>query len=316
MNHKYTKELLDPLVKKSTSFRQVLLHLGLNPLGGSHFHITKVIKRLAIDTTHFVSQAHNKGKVLSKLTKEDILKQLTIKDAMHMRQSHSLKLLLYKFGLKNEVCEECGMLPIWNGKKISFHLDHKNGNRLDDRLENLRILCPNCHSQTATFSKRKLENKQDKVHSIIVKLCSGCGVTIGKRSKSGLCSKCAGKLQSKICDKDTLIALLKNNSCSSIGRRFGVSGTTIKRWVYSYDLEKVFGRGEFAKHVAKQLPKKEDLEEAIQNGVTLNDMAKKYGVCYYTVSTWLKRWGLTPLSQSDRTRFAWKKGILKKRILA
>lgn len=65
--------------------------------------------------------------------------------------SHKLKLKLYKEGVKEERCEICGISE-WQNKKISLHLDHINGNNSDHRLENLRILCPNCHSQTPTYS--------------------------------------------------------------------------------------------------------------------------------------------------------------------
>lgn len=57
---------------------------------------------------------------------------------------------LYRYGLKTEECEWCGLGPEWNGKPIVLELDHVNGNPRDNRLENLRILCPNCHSQTDT----------------------------------------------------------------------------------------------------------------------------------------------------------------------
>jgi hypothetical protein len=68
--------------------------------------------------------------------------------------SYKLKLKLYKEGIKENRCEICGINE-WQGKKISLHLDHINGNNSDHRLENLRILCPNCHSQTPTYSQKK-----------------------------------------------------------------------------------------------------------------------------------------------------------------
>lgn len=54
-----------------------------------------------------------------------------------------------------EVCEECGQGATWNGKKLTMQIDHINGNNADHRLENLKVLCPNCHTQTPTWGTRK-----------------------------------------------------------------------------------------------------------------------------------------------------------------
>ena len=69
--------------------------------------------------------------------------------------SHSIKLKLFEFLLKARECEECWQGPIWNDNELRFHLDHENGNHRDNRLENLKILCPNCHSQTPTYAAKK-----------------------------------------------------------------------------------------------------------------------------------------------------------------
>ena len=72
--------------------------------------------------------------------------------------SSKVKLKLFEFGLKKNLCEDCGISE-WNGKSIVCHLDHVNGDNRDNRLENLKILCPNCHSQTATYCRGQGKNK-------------------------------------------------------------------------------------------------------------------------------------------------------------
>lgn len=71
--------------------------------------------------------------------------------ARRTRPKSSLKLKLYKAGLKKEECEDCGMGPIWNGKRLVLQLDHRDGDCTNNSLTNLAICCPNCHSQTSTF---------------------------------------------------------------------------------------------------------------------------------------------------------------------
>jgi 5-methylcytosine-specific restriction endonuclease McrA len=69
------------------------------------------------------------------------------------RSRFNLKLRLVKAGLKPKLCEVCG-IAAWNGQRISLALHHINGDRYDNRIENLQLLCPNCHSQTDTFAGR------------------------------------------------------------------------------------------------------------------------------------------------------------------
>jgi len=76
----------------------------------------------------------------------------------HMVTNHLRKRLIRE-GFKTEQCEECGITE-WNGKKITFELDHVSGVRADNSLENLKILCPNCHSQTPTFRGRNIRMDQ------------------------------------------------------------------------------------------------------------------------------------------------------------
>jgi len=154
-HYKYTKELLTPLVKNSYSVAQVLGKLGLLQSGGTHYHISQTIKQFKLSTKHFTGQGHNKGKIpVNKHTKESVLKKVFILNGNKSR-GNCLRKWLVIFKFKEDICELCNTLPMWQGKRLVLEVDHKNGNHFDNRLRNLRLLCPNCHSQLPTNGRKK-----------------------------------------------------------------------------------------------------------------------------------------------------------------
>lgn len=149
INMKYSKEILSEAVVGSSSISQVLRKLGLKEAGGTHSLISRRIREYNIDISHFLGKRSGLGKK-SKLKKT--WKDILVKRAHGTRcKAHQLRRALIEIGRKY-VCELCGTEPWWNGKKLRLHVDHKNGDWLDDREENIRFICPNCHSQTKGYS--------------------------------------------------------------------------------------------------------------------------------------------------------------------
>ncbi|MEJ2745422.1 MAG: HNH endonuclease signature motif containing protein [bacterium] len=143
----WTEQELRQAVKKHTSTRQVIAALGLREAGGNYSQIKKYFKIYKIDTSHFTGQAWNKGLCgigKPRTSLDDILK----KDSYY--QSFKLKKRLFLAGLKPKHCEKCGWDKISKDGRLPLELDHINGDSRDNRLENLRILCPNCHSLEPT----------------------------------------------------------------------------------------------------------------------------------------------------------------------
>lgn len=154
MHTKYSKNIIQEAVFNSESINQVLIKLGLKICGGNHSHIKKIINFYDIDTSHFLGMAINKGKRSNnKHSVESFLNNVMIKNGPNYT-GRTLKAKLIEFNLKKDICEICGQIPFWNNKKLSLQIDHINGDHFDNRMENIRIVCPNCHTQTETFSVR------------------------------------------------------------------------------------------------------------------------------------------------------------------
>ncbi|EKD58876.1 MAG: hypothetical protein ACD_56C00036G0008 [uncultured bacterium] len=139
----WTQSELEEAVKKSKSVRQVLGLLGLRLAGGNYTQIGKYIKEYNIDTTHFTGKAWNRGMIgIGKPRIE--LSKILIQDSYF--QSFKLKKRLFAEDLKPKHCEECGWNKVSIDGRLPLELHHINGDSRDNRIENLIVLCPNCHS--------------------------------------------------------------------------------------------------------------------------------------------------------------------------
>jgi hypothetical protein len=153
MTHvRYTREMLSEAVAASTSMAGVMRHLGLRQTGGAHAHLRRRITTMGIDTAHFLGSAHYRGThSLNRLSADQIL---ILRPATANRaKPHTLRRALLEIG-RPYLCAECGIGDSWNGRPLVLHVDHIDGRLWDCRAENLRFLCPNCHSQTQTFAGR------------------------------------------------------------------------------------------------------------------------------------------------------------------
>lgn len=147
----WSDEQLIEIVKSSTSVRAVIKNLGLIPAGGNYSQVTRAISRLNLKTNHFKGKAWNKG--LTGIGKPRIpLPQILVRGTIF--QSYKLKARLFKEGIKKKECEQCGWSKTTPDGYLPLELDHVNGDNTDNRLGNLRVLCPNCHSLQPTHRGR------------------------------------------------------------------------------------------------------------------------------------------------------------------
>ncbi|MBG0812960.1 HNH endonuclease [Planomonospora sp. ID91781] len=148
--YKYTPEMLAEAAANSVSIADVLRHLGVKWTGGSHAHISRRLKHFGIDTSHFLGQAHSRGQASPRRRHPDQI-LVILPEGSPRPNPRQLRRSLITIGVPHR-CAGCKIGAVWRGQPLTLHVDHISGDWLDNRKENLRFLCPNCHSQTENFA--------------------------------------------------------------------------------------------------------------------------------------------------------------------
>lgn len=227
VNNKYDKNNLLEVIGKSKTKSECLRYLNIPTNAGNFDTLNRYIIKYDIDISHFEYHTNELKNYIRSITipLEDIL----VENSTYSNRDR-LKNRLYNSGLKSRKCELCGQSEYWMGKKMSLILDHKNGINNDNRLENLRIVCPNCNATLDTHcrgSKVKRETG-DKDYCI-------CGKIKWKTSKS--CVKCNSLSNRKVKNRPPLEKLLKDIEETNYvltGKKYGVTDNTIRKWIKYY----------------------------------------------------------------------------------
>lgn len=140
---------LKKIVSESISVSEVMRKLGYTANRGNSYHgLVDYMRCNEIDTTHFLGKAHATSHPM-KYRLEEIL----VKNSRYTNMTR-LKARVLSLGVLGNVCSVCG-ISSWREKPLNLQIDHINGDNRDNRIENLRLICPNCHSQTTTFCRKK-----------------------------------------------------------------------------------------------------------------------------------------------------------------
>jgi hypothetical protein len=224
-NRTWTDDQFRVAVADSISIADTLRKLGLVPKGGNYRTINALVRRMKLDTSHWLGKASGRGKtrILPMVPLEEVL----VENSEYSRTSLKAR-MLQEGMLKNECCE-CGQKPEWKGKPLVMVLDHINGVSNDHRRENIRLLCPNCNSQQDTFCGRKNAGKKMISHD---SKCERCGDVVGLGAR--WCVRC-GRIRTRKVERPSLAVLLeekKTMNMESMGRKYGVSGNAIRKWIF------------------------------------------------------------------------------------
>jgi hypothetical protein len=217
----------------------------MRPAGGNHATLRRYVTEVwKVSTAHFDPHAAKRD-ALRRANRPRPIEEILVEHSSYCRTS--LKRRLFREGLKHPICEMCGQGEIWRGRRMSLILDHANGHATDNRLENLRIVCPNCAATLDTHCG-KLSGKPRTERP-----CDACGAVFYPRTRHHrYCSRsCWGK---RTRDRrrgvpqphlrkverppyEQLLSEVADVGYLAVGRNYGVSDNAIRKWVRQYERE-------------------------------------------------------------------------------
>jgi predicted nucleic acid-binding Zn ribbon protein len=221
-------------IATSLSYAEALRRLGMCASGGNW----RTLKRYAtevwrIPVDHFDPHAASREALARNRLVERPLDEILVEGSPFSRVQ--LKKRLYAAGLKSPRCELCGQGEEWRGRRLALILDHVNGVRDDHRLENLRIVCPNCAATLDTHCGRNPGPTRS---------CAACGAAFKPcHSKQRYCSRRCGGIagSSRRVERppyEQLVAEVEATSYVAVGRNYGVSDNAIRKWLRQYERER------------------------------------------------------------------------------
>jgi hypothetical protein len=223
----YTKERLEQAVQQSSYFTEVFEKLGARKGGNTYQRVKSLIAKYQIDTSHF-PKSNTKGFLKSGISTKKDWKEILVASKKSREKSRLLRRALQESG-REYICECCKLKPEWNKKPLTLQVDHIDGDWTNCCKENLRFLCPNCHTQMPTYcnqGKRK------------TKRCANCNAKITMKSKH--CRRCAAIFRPQTDNNkrkverpplDVLLKEVESLGYVATGKKYGVSDNAVRKWI-------------------------------------------------------------------------------------
>lgn len=250
-DERWEKENVQKAIKASVNYSECVRKLGLSGKApGNRQTLKKYISKYDIDLSHFTFLPRYENRNPRDKTP---LNEVLTKNSYY--DNSSLKKRLLEKGLFQKRCSDCGLTTHWNGKPLTLQVDHINGVSTDNRIENLRLLCPNCHSQTPTWGSKNMKTTPSNT-------CEDCNIEIS--SQATRCQSCASEHFARTCPPDhplhlkfdptpeKLKKLVWEMPMTQVGEKFKVSSNAIKKRCKKYGI-KTPGRGYWQKKKAGKI---------------------------------------------------------------
>lgn len=286
MKYNWDINLIQEYVKESDSLSEVLRKLNIPIQGNNIGTLRKRIEEYHIDISHFTYGNKRKTGILKRDINDYLNNNVYISSA-------KLRNRLIQEGYKENKCEKCGCTE-WLDNPIVIQLHHIDGNHTNNAIENLQMLCPNCHSITENYSGKSNKKKYN--------YCFNCGKEIGRNST--YCPACAALNNRKV-QRPSLLILIDTvkelQNFTNIGKYFNVSDNTIRKWLKYYNLptklneimqlsdddiqdkiKEFADKSKFASKLTKSM------KDDILNGIDYKDFISKYPISKKTYYNYKK----------------------------
>lgn len=214
------------IVSESTSLKEVLLRIGYS--GTSQINpLKKRMETLGISI--------NRGKFIKEHETPDDKVYIKNSSYSHIRER------VLKDNYMEYQCSSCGIKATWNGNPLTLQLDHIDGDCHNNTKENLRWLCPNCHSQTSNYGNKDGHRSKRRQRTNEKGICPVCDKLFIKKNRNQICcsNACACKLRTKpvpVEREELMIALKNTKNFEAVGRMYGVTGQGVRKWCKRYNM--------------------------------------------------------------------------------